>query len=124
MAENTGVVRLGEGSESSRLQLPREIVVDRSWVHGIRARTTAAATGLDTLHIFFPGGVFTHNVLVHGDCSLYPAGNFCPPTIGDAGFVDYAGGDCRLAASSPYRGAGTEGADLGADIDVIGAATG
>jgi hypothetical protein len=34
VGENTGIVRLGYGSESARSQLPREIVIDRCWVHG------------------------------------------------------------------------------------------
>ena len=34
VSENTGVVRLGGGSEKTRSQLPREIVIDRCWVHG------------------------------------------------------------------------------------------
>jgi hypothetical protein len=32
--ENTAVVRLGAGSETTCSQLPREIVVDRCWIHG------------------------------------------------------------------------------------------
>src|SRR6185437_6632816 len=34
VGENTGVVRLGTGSGPARSQLPREIVIDRCWIHG------------------------------------------------------------------------------------------
>src|SRR5438874_213876 len=34
VGENTAVVRLGAGSETTRSQLPREIVIDRCWIHG------------------------------------------------------------------------------------------
>src|SRR4029077_6483187 len=34
VTENTGVVELGSGSEITRSQLPREIVIDRCWIHG------------------------------------------------------------------------------------------
>jgi hypothetical protein len=82
------------------------------------------ATGLDTLTADFPGAVFQRNVLIHGKCSDYPAVNYCPATIDDVGFVDYAGKNYRLAAGSPFRGAGTLGSDVGANIDEIEAAIG
>jgi hypothetical protein len=82
------------------------------------------ATGLDTLNTYFPGVLFARNVLVHGQASLYPPDNFFPPTMEDVGFVDLTGGNYRLAHDSPYRGAGLDGSDVGADIDVIAAATG
>ena len=82
------------------------------------------ATGLDTLSADFPGSVFQRNVLIHGKCSYYPAGNYCPATIEDVGFVDYAGHDYHLATDSPFRGAGTLASDVGADIDAIEAAVG
>ena len=82
------------------------------------------ATGLDTLKADFPGSVFERNVLIHGKCSMYPPDNYCPATIEDVGFVDYKGGDYHLAADSPFRGAGTLGSDVGADIDQIQAAVG
>jgi hypothetical protein len=90
---------------------------NRYGVHG-----SDRATGLDTLTADFPGSVFQANVLIHGKCSVYPPGNYCPATIDDVGFVDYEAGDYHLAADSPFRGAGTLGSDVGADIDQIEAA--
>ena len=49
--------------------------------------------------------------------------NFYPPNLSDVGFVDLAGGNYRLADVSPYKGAGTDGKDVGADIDDVEAAT-
>ena len=92
---------------------------NRYGVHG-----SGRGTGLDTLSADFPGAVFQRNVLIHGKCSEYPAGNYCPATIEDVGFVDYAGHDYHLATDSPFRGAGTLGSDVGADIDAIEAAVG
>ena len=40
-----------------------------------------------------------------------------------AQFVDYANNDFHLQATSPYKNAGTDGKDLGADIAGIDAAT-
>ena len=92
---------------------------NRYGVHG-----SDLATGLDTLTHDFPGSVFAGNVLIHGKCSDYPAGNYCPATLEDVGFVDYSGGNFRLAQGSPFRGAATDGADIGADIDAVEAAVG
>jgi hypothetical protein len=87
---------------------------NRYGVHG-----SGRATGLDTLIADFPRSVFQRNVLIHAKCTIYPAGNYCPATIDDVGFVDYAGGDFHLAAGSPFRGAGTLGSDVGANIDAV-----
>jgi hypothetical protein len=92
---------------------------NRYGVHG-----SGRATGLDTLKADFPGSVFQRNVLIHAKCSDYPAVNYCPATIGEVGFVDYAGQDYHLASDSPFRGAGTLGSDVGADIDAVEAAVG
>ncbi|HKP87841.1 MAG TPA: PKD domain-containing protein [Blastocatellia bacterium] len=80
--------------------------------------------GNPTLINCFPACVFAKNVLVGGPASVYPFGNFFPAAMSGVGFVDYAGGNYRLAATSPYKNAGTDGFDLGADIDAIEVALG
>jgi hypothetical protein len=91
---------------------------NRYGVHG-----SGRGTGLDTLRADFPGSLFDHNVLIHGKCTEYPAGNFCPATVEDVGFVDYAAGDYRLAQSSPFSAAAGDGTDIGADIGAVEEAT-
>lgn len=57
--------------------------------------------------------------------SSWPSGNFFAPDPNTI-FVNFNngdGGDYHLPPSSPYRNAGTDGKDLGADIDAIDAAT-
>lgn len=84
-----------------------------------------------TLDMYFPGYVFMKNVLVggqvdqNGNCSsiTYPPGNFCPATWDEVQFVDQANGNYRLGNTSQHRSAGTDGKDIGADIDAIDAAT-
>lgn len=39
--------------------------------------------------------------------------NFFPADVGAVGFVDRAGGNCALSASSPYKRTGTDGTDIG-----------
>jgi PKD repeat protein len=85
---------------------------------------SGSGVGNTTLSYYFPSTVFSKNVLVAGPSSAYPAGNFFPESLSQVGFVDYAGGNYRLAPSSPYKNAGTDGRDIGADIDAIQVALG
>ena len=80
---------------------------------------SGASEGLVTIRTYFPGAVFAKNVVAGATPSLYPADNFFPASLDKVGFVDLAGGNYRLAASSPYRKAGTDGRDIGADIDAL-----
>jgi hypothetical protein len=63
------------------------------------------------------------NVFIGGSTGSFPSGNFFPASVVDVGFVNYAVGDYRLLVSSPFKNAGTDGKDIGADIDAINAAT-
>jgi len=88
------------------------------------------ADGGGTISTYFPGAIFVKNAIVGNSAgstnfSAYP-GNFFPPSWNSVGLVSYSGGlrgDYHLAPTSPYRNAGTDGADLGANIDAVGAAT-
>jgi hypothetical protein len=77
----------------------------------------------------FPKGVFAENVLVGDqDMDWWLGNEGFPPSyylhsLNEVGFVDLAGGNYRLAGSSPYKNGGSDGLDLGADIDAIEAAT-
>ena len=78
----------------------------------------------------FQSYTFTHNAIVATPSNYppgrYPSGNFFPGSASSVGFVNYAngnGGDYHLHSNSPYKNAGTDGKDLGADIDAIAAAT-
>jgi hypothetical protein len=95
--------------------------------------------GVPSLNQYFPNADVRKN-LIYGvtevdgvNCSrpdrigCYPANNFYPPDSTYSGtfeglFVNYANGNYRLAAGSPYKNAGTDGKDVGADQDAIEAA--
>jgi hypothetical protein len=91
-------------------------------LHGSGVTGAGTATGIDTLATYFRGYVFERNVLVGGNESIYPPNNFFPASIADVGFVDPSLGNYRLVSSSPYKNGGTDGTDIGADIDAMEAA--
>ncbi|HZM82952.1 MAG TPA: hypothetical protein VFC19_45125 [Candidatus Limnocylindrales bacterium] len=76
---------------------------------------------------YAPDAVFVKNVLAGGFPELYPAhpDNYQnpPEDLAAVRFVDLAGGDYHLAGDSPFNDLGTDGKDLGADIDAVNAAT-
>lgn len=80
------------------------------------------APGTATLSTYFPGALFTGNILAGGSASAYPTGNYFPATLDNVGFINCAGGDYRLAGNSPYKNAGSDGNDPGANLDTLQAA--
>jgi hypothetical protein len=87
------------------------------------------APGNDSINYFLPGAVFLKNIIVRGNPDIYPttnqscgkSGETCFPveTVWQAQFVDFARGNYRLNAASPYAGAGSDGTDLGANIEAL-----
>jgi hypothetical protein len=75
--------------------------------------------GMPALKKYFPGAVFVKNVIAGAAAALYPPDNVFPASLEKVGFADPARGNYRLGPSSPYRNAGTDGRDIGADIEAL-----
>src|SRR5439155_7019993 len=75
------------------------------------------------LNTYFTGGFFGRDAMVGGAATNYPPDNFFPASLTQVGFVNLAAADYHLAPTSPYKNAGTDGKDLGADIDAVNSAT-
>jgi cellulose synthase/poly-beta-1,6-N-acetylglucosamine synthase-like glycosyltransferase len=58
-------------------------------------------------------------VIVGGPAASLPQGNRFPASLDEVGFVGWRRGDYRLGAKSPYRGAASDGRDVGADMDAL-----
>jgi hypothetical protein len=85
---------------------------------------------LTTFNACFSGYSFAANAIIDPPPNFPPATwppkNFFPASPSGVRFVDFHGGnggDYRLQSSSPYKGKGTDGKDLGADVDRIRSAT-
>src|SRR5438093_815821 len=78
-----------------------------------------AAEGVPALNRHTPGWLFAGNLVIAAPTASYPTGNSYPASASAVGFVNYGGGDYRLAASSPYKGTATGGTDPGADFAAL-----
>jgi hypothetical protein len=119
MFEGLAMIQCGARSTNKGFVYRNNISTSGKWgVIGANVGSGDAA-----LDYYFPGAVFEGNALIYGGAGLYRRGNFFPGSIRHLGFVDPANGDYRLSPRSRYKGKGTDGKDLGADMAAIGAAT-
>ena len=93
---------------------------------------SGCGTGNSAIACYLPSAVVKGNVLAGGSSSAYPSGNYFPGTSTfTSSFVDFAAGIFSLVSGSPYRGAATDGTDIGvnwgrvaSEADVTGGAGG
>ena len=83
-----------------------------------------------TMQACFSPWTFSSNALVaapaHFPPSAWPSGNLFLPNVNAVGFVNFnngKGGDYHLLPTSPCKNKGSDGKDLGADVDAVNAAT-
>jgi all-beta uncharacterized protein len=118
---NTGTAIYVWGHVVTNFEMENNIVNYGSY--GIMGANCSA--GNATIAAWFPGAVILGNVMAGTLQSWnFPAGNSYPADWAAVGFVDLAAGNYRLAPTSPYVAAGTNGTTPGANIDAIVAAVG
>jgi len=121
MTTNSTILWLYGGSSTSPTAITNAIYTNNLSLHnayGIFGN--GLSSGTTSINAYLPGGIVSRNVLAGGSASRYPTGNFFPTTATwPSLFAGYSAGDYHLASSSGYIGAGTDGFDLGADIDAI-----
>nr|AHZ45572.1 VCBS [uncultured bacterium] len=120
MPNGTGVIAFSGSYDSPGFVFTNNMTEHKTF--GVKG--DAVTMGTASLNAFTaPGYTFAANVLAGGSASLHPPGNFFPSVATwTAGFLSYAGGNggnYRLLDGGPYKGAATDGRDLGADIDRI-----
>lgn len=84
---------------------------------------TSRGEGNPAIDFYLPGSVITNNLLIGRSPAQYPAGNFFVANTSDVGFVDFDHANYRLRRGSRFKGAGSDGRDLGADFDALEKAT-
>ena len=82
---------------------------------------------LTTFNACFNPYVFGSNAIIASKVNYtWPIGTALPADVTAVKFLNYnngKGGDYHLQSSSPYKNLGSDGKDLGADVDAILAAT-
>ena len=123
-ALQTGNIITAYGEPTSGFGFTNNLVLNN--LYGVIG--DGASSGNTTIEQYLPASAFKKNAIVGGQPNLYPKKNLFPASLLEVGFVDPASGNFRLSASSPLKGAGTKGQDIGADLDAIeqahGGATG
>jgi hypothetical protein len=96
---------------------------------GGTANCAARNSPLSTFDACFSSYTFVANAIIAVPSSAraekWPPKNFFPASEAVVRFSSYNGGnggDYHLQPSSPYKGAGTDGKDLGADVDAVDSA--
>jgi hypothetical protein len=116
---NTGLgqwcVTVSEGDPNLRAVITNNILTfGRYGVVG-----TGVGNGNPSIARNFPGCVFQRNVFIAAPAeirpTMYPPDNWFVAGLQDIRFVDGPSGNYRLGQDSPFRNAGTDGRDLGAD---------
>ena len=79
--------------------------------------------GTAVLNAGAPGYVFRENVLEGGRAVDYPVNNFFPANLAEIKFANLPLRDLRLTPASPYFRRGSDGKDLGADVEAVYLAT-
>jgi hypothetical protein len=97
---------------------------------GDTADCAASDSPLTTFNSCFSNYTFTNNAIIAppaiASAAKWPSRNFFPSKASAVPFANYNGGnagDYHLHTSSSYKSKGTDGKDLGADVDAIRSAT-
>ena len=76
-------------------------------------------SGSATISTYLADAVIKKNVMVGAPAARYPTENFYPATFDLVRFTDRTARNYRLSPASPYKNAGTNGKDVGCDIDAL-----
>src|ERR1019366_619102 len=103
-------------------------MVYRRWCDQLRL-PRCTSDHIQQFNTCFSNSVFAPNAIIGASptyaSAKWPAGNYFPAFALGVNFVNYnggIGGDYHLQASSLYKNKGTDGKDLGADIDALNSA--
>jgi hypothetical protein len=74
--------------------------------------------GNEVIRAYFPDGIINHNLLSGGPATRYPPNNYFSTDFPSL-FMNQSGGDYRLSPTSFAHGRGSNGTDLGADMNTL-----
>src|SRR5256714_1283227 len=77
------------------------------------------APGADSLNVYFPGSVVSHNAIVGGDARDFRTRNVFRASLRQLKFINPEGGDYRLRPDSPLKNGASDGTDIGANLSEL-----
>lgn len=96
------------------------------WSTGGSSNCAIKDVPVTTMTACFTNSSLSTNAIIavpnNSPSTSWPSGNFFPANAAAVQFVNYNngnGGDYHLQPSSPYKNAGTDGLDLGANVDAV-----
>lgn len=109
------------GTKEAPAKIPGVRFIDNIARHNLYGvHGSDRGVGGDTLTAYFPSIDFRGNGIGGGESRLYPSGNlFLSEEEFERQFENVSSGDFRLRANSRFRGRGTAGTDLGADVGAL-----
>jgi hypothetical protein len=115
-------ISMGDKGKTAQNFVFRDNIVTRGEYGIFGSGKGEGRTGLEW---YCDGWTFERNVIIGKarGTAVYPPGNLFLTTPQDAGFRDFAQGDYRLDGKSRARGFASDGADPGADLDLVKKAT-
>jgi hypothetical protein len=111
---HTGFVVASAGEANPGFAFTNNMAKHNQWgIYG-----SGHGAGFDSTNIYFTSDFdMRRNVMAGGAASKYPADNFFPATADFlTQFVGPSTGDYRLAPTSPFKAAATDGTDVGVDM--------
>jgi hypothetical protein len=121
--QSSSIINVG-GTASTRFVFTNNIAPHNTY--GVKG--DGVGSGKEALDSYFPNATFRRNLIAGGTADwphFYPADNYYPAASSfNSQFVNRSGGDYHIATSSPGYHGGTDGKDVGANIDAVNSATG
>ncbi len=116
---NDGTAIVLDGEPNQNLSIQNNIIFHNAYgVFG-----NGGAIGKTALDQYAKGWSFDRNVLIGVPADIptsqYPANNYFPASIDSVGFANHKSGDYRLTQNSRFKGKGSDGKDIGCNVDLL-----
>ena len=120
ISPTTSAIGFGGPAMTPPIRMTVRDIVIGGGLYGVKG--PGLGSGNATISVFMPEGFYIANALTVTSASGYPIFNFYPASVAAVGFVNAAVQDFHLSASSTLKVRGSDGRDVGADIDAVNAA--
>ena len=108
-----GSIAIAYGEPVTNFVFRNNIVLKMNTAFSATERTF----GKVAINKFFPKAVFSNNIIIGGSASDYGKNNFYPVSFKQIGFEDADANNFQLTSDNPFLKRGTDGKQIGANLD-------